>query len=74
MMRNFPFLSLIERHGGWLSAGIALGFLGLCLCLPPAFSWPGAALACLVAVTIWLLLRVLTDIVRLLSETLIPRP
>ena len=73
-MRSYPFLTLIDRHGGWLSAGVALGILGLSLALLPAPSWVSVALACLVALTIWLSLRVLTDIVRLLSETLIPRP
>ena len=75
-MGRYPFIALFERHGVTLSLAIALVFLGLGLLLVQQSALgPGAALlAVLGAAVLWLLLRMLTDIVRLLSETLIPRP
>jgi len=76
-MREYPFLRLFDGYGAWLSLVIALGFLGLTLLLlaqSSLLNMAGAALALLGAVVLWLFLRTLTDIVKLLSETLIPRP
>jgi hypothetical protein len=75
-MESYPYLLLVERHGQWLSAALALGFLGLGLCLTMAASpnWLGAALVLLGSLAIWGFMRLLTDVARLLSETLIPRP
>ena len=74
-MDRYPFIALFERHGAWLSAVIALGFLVLVLLIGrSSLNLTIVALDVLSAVVIWLLLRTLTEIVRLLSETLIPRP
>lgn len=74
-MDRYPFIAMFERHGAWLSAVMAFGFLALVLIigwnsLNPAI----VAFAALGAAVVWLLLRTLTEIIRLLSETLIPRP
>lgn len=74
-MDRYPFIALFERYGAWLSAFVALGFFALVLYLGLDSLKPTTvALAVVGAAVVWLLLRTFTEIVRLLSETLIPRP
>lgn len=75
-MRDYPFLRLFERYGTWLSLAVSLAFLCLALLVIRQFvpDLIGATLAFLGAVVLWLFLQTLTEIIRLLSETLIPRP
>lgn len=74
-MDRYPFIALFERHGARMSAVIALGFLVLVLLIGSSLLKPATvAFAILGSAVVWLLLRTMTEIVRLLSETLIPRP
>jgi hypothetical protein len=75
-MRSYPYLVLMERHGSWLSVIVALGVLlfGVALAPPGPHHWVGIAVSVAAAVLAWGFMRLLTDISRLLSETLIPRP
>lgn len=75
-MGSFPCLGFLERNGVWLSAALALSFLviGLYGTMVEAPNTFGAILVVLGAIAVWGLMRLLSEIARLLSETLIPRP
>lgn len=72
-MNDYPFLQLIVKHGKAGSAVLAgLMFVLLAMTLVPALGSVAFALAALLAILLWGVGRAFTELVRLITDMLLP--